>query len=174
MCESEENRALSGWLNSSFTACTATMPAVCSNGPGCFGKSCPSQISRSHGWELEIQLWAVYCLRHFNDHPHPLHRHGRMYSHLLLSGQTAAAWPELLAFSREGISAIQPLTCFCLGDKFLSKFVTKKCYVDMAFSDNSPAGAEHVSLPQRLRISRVFSKEVAESRRMTALLVVWC
>lgn len=57
----------------------------------------------------------------------PLHRHGWMKSHLLLSGQMAA-WPQLLAFSHGGISAIDPLICFCLGEKFLSlfKFMTKK------------------------------------------------
>lgn len=48
------------------------------------------------------------------------------------------------------------------------------CYVDMAFSDNSPAGAKHVSLPQRLRISRGLPKEAAESSRMAAPLVVCC
>lgn len=104
-----------------------------------------------------------------------LHRHGWMNSHLLLSGQMAA-WPQFLAFSHGGISAIDLLIRFCLGEKFLSlfKFMTKKCYVDMAFSDNSPAGTEHVSLPQRLRISKGLPKEVAESSRMAAPLVMWC
>lgn len=69
-----------------------------------------------------------------------------------------------------------PFNLFWTWDKFLSifKFMTKKCYVEMSFSDNSPAGAGHVSLPQRLRISRGLPKKVAESSRMSAPLAVWC
>lgn len=135
--------------------------AVWLNRPGCFGKSWPSQIPWKR--EIEAQLWKV-CNTSMTTHVLFTNMDGWTPIYCSLGRQQHG---QSFGFFSWRYFATDHLNCFSFGDKFLSLFkvMTKMCYVDMAFSDNSPAGAKHVSLPQRLRISRGLPKEAAESSR---------